>query len=580
MYEEDEIDREAANPIRARLMRILRILGIVLAVAVVLGGSGYWFFIGWRARDLAIKARVNLEQGNYRVAWLEVNSARAMRPKEPEVLRSSALVSGAFGNEDALGYWRELGEHATLTQQDQEKRALVAIRFRDEESFDEALAALEKAGYTESVGRLKTVRRLARGDLDHAIEEARASVGQTGDASIRFDLAKLLLRRYSRDLVAEKQPLPPGSPAGKAFEELVAIVNTLRNDPVFGNRALALGLTYLLPGIATQKDWTGQVMQNIVPGNPALLPAATVMIDNNLASADDLNRKLRPVFDAAPVELRAAYAVWLSRSGLAREAVSIITAQEAAENPDAFAARAQALGQMGNWEAVIAAAAVSGNTPEYLRLLARARAESKLSRGKVTVDKTIADALRSAAREGALVEAVTEVDAMGGDAAADETLVELCGNALTAGQAFRLSRERFAREGNQDRLKDVIHRARVASPDAPAVGDYLRYEKMISDEDAAIDIPAAAAAVDRNPADPLPRVTWALALLRSGQTKESVAVFDNIDIDYDLMPPGAQAVICAVLAADGRMEEATAKVRVIERYKLLPGEAALISELR
>jgi len=580
MHKDNEIDDEVVSLMRMRMMRILRILGIVLAVAVVLGGSGYWFFVGWRARDLALKARANLEQGNYRVAWLEVNSARGMRPKEPEVLRSSALIEGAFGNQEALGYWRELGEHTTLTQQDQEKRALVAVRFRDEESFDDALSALEKEGHADSVGRLKTVRRLARGDLDQAIEEARASVAQTGDPGMRFDLAKLLLRRYGRDLVPEKQPLLPGSPASKAFEELVTIVNNLKTDPVFGDRSLAFGLSYLLPGTATQKDWTDMVMQKIAANNPGLLPAATVMVDNNLASAEDLNRKLRPVYDAAPLEQRAAYASWLSRSGLAREAVSIITAQEAAENADAFAVRAEALGQMGNWEAVIAAASSGGNTPEYLRLLTRARAEFRLGRGKVTGDKTISDALRAAAREGALAEAVSAADAMGGGAAADETLVELCGNALTAEPAFRLSRERFAREGNEARLSDIVHRARVASPDAPAVSDYLRYQKMVSDEDAVIDIAAAAAAVDADPSDPLPRVTWALALLRSGQTKEAMAVFDNIDIDYDLMPPGAQAVICAVLAAAGRTDEATVKVRVIERNKLLPGEAALISELR
>ncbi|MEY4300454.1 MAG: hypothetical protein RIR25_1690 [Verrucomicrobiota bacterium] len=572
-------DDSAISLSRLRLMRTLRISGIVLAVALVLAVAGYWFFTGWRARDLALKARANLEEKNYRIAWLQINSARSLRPEEPEVLRASALIDTAFGRRECLEAWRKLAAQTTLTTDDQLQRAKAAARFADDVQFEESVAALDKSGHGDEAGKLRMGRRLLQGDIDLTIEEARRSGATSDDPKLRLDLAKLLLRRYGAELTA-KQSMKAESPASKAFQEMVSIVDSLKSDPEIGPSALAFGLNFLLPGPTLQKEWAALAMQKAMLDNPALLPAATIMVDNHWSTAEELHRQLRPVFDAAPLDLRANYAAWLSRNGLPREALTLITAQEAGGNDSAFLARTEALGRMDNWDAVMALAAVGGKTRESVRLTTRARAEFKLGRGEVSGAKTIAEALRAASREGALPSAIEAADEMGGSEAADDALVDLSGDSRAAGSAFRLARERFARAGDTARLVAAFERARVASPDASSVRDYLRYDSMITDVDAEVDLAVLAAAVDADPSDPLPRITQSLGFLRTGRTNEAGAVFNNLSVYYNSLPPGSQAVLCAALDAAGRKQDAAGLARAIESSKLLPGEAALISELR
>ena len=64
------------------------LLAACLLLLVVLTAAGWYLFTGWRARDLASKARESFEKGNYRMAWLQLKSARDLRAGDPEVLRT------------------------------------------------------------------------------------------------------------------------------------------------------------------------------------------------------------------------------------------------------------------------------------------------------------------------------------------------------------------------------------------------------------------------------------------------------------------------------------------------------------
>lgn len=562
---------------KLRLLHFLRAAAFFAVALALLGAVGYWVFVGWRARDLALKARANLESANYRFAWLQAASARELRPDEPEVLRTSAIVDAAFGRRESLEAWRRLADKQKLTVDDEENRARAAIRFGDQTQFKEAVAALETSGHKDSAARLRTVSKLARGDLEKAIEEARRGASFSDDPRLRLDLARLLLRRYVDDLAASPAV---GSPAMRAFSEVKAIVNSLQDEPEIGPQALAFGLTYLLPGLETQKIWAAKALAQTTPDNPALLPAATVLIDNKLESAQDFHRRLRPVFDAAPLPRRAAYAAWLTRHGMPREALSMITAQEAGEAGYAFLARVEALGALGNWDAVIVAAESGGNVPESVRLLSQARAEYALRADATSGAKSAVDAMRAASREGNLLAAMQVADGFGAKAAVDDALVGLCSDPAVADLAFRLARQRFALAGDQERLQAAYANARAAAPSAGAVSDYGRYLAFLDAGDAPLDLTEAQAAVVAEPADILLRVTAALGKLRSGKAAEALAGFDDITVFYDRLPPGPQAVVCAVLAANGRRGQAVVLARAIPRSKLTSKEQALIDNLR
>ena len=575
MAEKKELYRKSAK--KERLTRLLRYAAFSVVALALFATVGYWFFAGWRARDLALKARDNLENANYRMAWLQATSAREMRPDEVEVLRTSAIIDAAFGRKESLDAWQKLAQQQTLTTDDQEQRARAAIRFGNTAQFEEAVAALEEADKKEVSSRLRATRQLSRGDLEQAIEEARRGASFSDNPQLRLDLAKLLLRRYVDELASAPAD---GSPARRAFAEITAIVNSLKDNPQVGSEALAFGLTFLLPGAETQKQWADLAMARMEAGNPALLPAATVLVDNKYDSVDKLHASLRSVFDAAPVDRRAAYAAWLTRHGLPREAVVLITAQEAGESPKAFLARTEALGQMGNWDAVIATADEGGNMAESVRLLTRARAEYALRGASGGGPKSTGDALRAAALEKTLPGAIQAADGFGAQIAVSDTLVELSGDPSAAGAAFRLARERFAASGDHARMKSAFDRAKKAAPEELVVRDYGRYIAMIEDAEASPDLEGAMRDAESAPSDPLVRVTESLALLRAGQTKEALESFDDITVFYDRLPSGPQAVICAVLAANGQTEFTRALVKSVDVSKLMPGEKILIEGLR
>jgi hypothetical protein len=575
MAEKKELYRRSAK--KERLTRLLKYAAFSTVALALFAAVGYWFFVGWRARDLALKARDNLENANYRMAWLQATSAREMRPDETEVLRTSAIIDAAFGRKESLDAWQKLAQQQTLTTDDQEQRARAAIRFGDTAQFEAAVAALEEADEKEVSSRLRATRQLSRGDLDQATEEARRGASFSDKPQQRLDLAKLLLRRYVDELAAAPAD---GSPARGAFAEITAIVNSLQNDPEIGSDALAFGLTFLLPGAETQKGWADLAMARLEPGNPALLPAATVLVDNKYEPVDSLHARLRSVFDAAPVDRRAAYAAWLTRHGLPREAVTLITAQEAGESPKAFLARTEALGQMGNWDAVIATAEEGGNMAESVRLLTRARAEYALRSASGSGPKSVSDALRAAALEKTLPGAIQAADGFGAETAVSDALVELSGDPSAAASAFRLARERFAASGDHARMKLAFDRAKKAAPEKLVVRDYARYIAMIEDAEATPDVEGAKRDAEAAPSDPLVRVTESLALLRAGQPKEALDAFDDITVFYDRLPSGPQAVICAVLAANEQTEFTRALVESVDVSKLMPGEKMLIEGLR
>ncbi|MGA0176195.1 MAG: hypothetical protein ACO3L2_05665 [Chthoniobacterales bacterium] len=568
-------DKSRSNT-RIRLLVFLRGAVLVLLALAVVSAVGYWFFTGWRARDLALKARANLENANYRVAWLQVSSARDLRSDEPEVLRASAVVDAAFGRKESLAAWQKLAQIEPLTPDDQEQRARAAIRFGDTAQFEEAIGALDKAGKKEAASRLRAAKQLSRGDLQRTIEEARRGAAFSDSPQLRLDLARLLLRRYIDDLAASPAE---GSPARQAFAEITAIVDSLKNDPDIGSEALAFGLTFLLPGSETQKDWAVLAMTRMEAANPALLPAATVFVDNQYDSVAGLHARLRSVFDAAPLDRRAAYAAWLTKHGQAREAVALITAQETAESAKAFLARTEALGNLGKWEAVIATADEGGNVAESVRLLTRARAEYALRGASGGGPNSTSDALRAAASEGNLAGAVQAADAFGAHDAVSDTLVELSGDPSFAASAFPKARERFASEGDHARLQSAFERAKAAAPEAVAVRAYARYRALTENPEAKPDVAGGSRDVETAPADPFVRVTQSLALLRAGQPQAALDAFSDITVFYDRLPDGLQAVICAVLAANGEEEFTRALFPSVDVSKLTPGERDLIEGL-
>jgi hypothetical protein len=553
----------------------LKRLAIVILVLLVVSAGGYvlYQFVvrPLRAKDLAAKALANVDSGDLRMAWLQISSARQLDPRDPSVLRAAAIFEGKLGRRESLELWEQVALRASLDNDDRASRAVAAMLFGTDEQFRASLGELEAAGQPVKAEALRISRLSTRGNLTSAIVEARRAASVTGDPGIRLGYAKLLLRYHA---VTGEGPTPPESVA--AYKEMASIVDALQSTPEAQN-GLAFGLDYLKVPDEVRRRWIDAGLADVSPTNPALLPAADAAVQTGMMTAQDAHAKIGPAYEKAKLDQRYAYSLWLTGQGLPETALDLITPLQSAADSVAFAARAAALAEMGDWEEVIATANSATGPPESVRVLTRARAESALG-GAPRSESSVRLGLQAAAREGRLAAAVGMADKLdGGPSMVDEQLVQLCGKPGTADLAFRMLRARWSRSKGTDSLLPVYQTARQVSPGAASVCDYGRYVEVATG--LLGDTAATQRAVEEHPSDIDARVTRALQFLRAQKPDEANAVFADITVFFENLPPGQQAVIAAINQARGQHKLARAMLAKIDTSLLNAGERGLLRDI-
>lgn len=555
--------------------RALRHPWKILILLVVLTATAWYFFTGWRARDLASKARESFEKGNYRMAWLQLKSARDLRAGDAEVLRTGALIEAKFGRPEALATMQELENKGPLREEDLQEKARIAMRFGSEEEFERALQKLEGMGAGEDAVPLRTARAALRGDLDRAITEARRAVETSGTPSAKLELARLLGKRHGHMLRNYGRPAADDIPA---LREIVEIIDSLQTSEL-AEPALALGLGAMATDEQTRKRWADAAMKNVNPANPALLPAAEYLVRSGAATAQEMQARLRPLYDTAPLTQRADFALWLSRQGLPREGLTLITTQEAADDLSAFLARTDAMARLSNWQGVLETTETAEKVPESMRQLTRVWAV--LNSGdpvamRPALARAVESAVQAAARERQLRPMLDSLDSLGTGADANIELERLCSNPEAAGAAFALLRERVGRSGGTAALETAYARALEAAPGAPSVIDHGRYLELF--RALRVDPADTATAIAEQPAEIPPRVTHALLMLRHNDPAAAKATFDDITVFYDQMLPAQQVVVAAFTAGTGDAELGRLMRGIIDTNVLTTGEIAVLDQ--
>ena len=559
---------------KRRARQHLLLIAVVLAVVIVAVAALYLFvFVPWRANDLARKSVASLDAGNFRMAWLQLSSARQMRAEHPSVLRAAAILEGKLGRKEALDLWEEVAMRAVLSNDDRADRAVAAMLHGSDEQFAAAIKELEETGDKTKAWALRIGRFTFRGDLDGAIAEGRRALADTDDAGLKLGFARLLLRRH-----AATEWGPRTSEGIAAFQEMAGLVDELQGTPE-AQPALAFGLDNLQAPPEFTRRWIDAALVDPAPDNPALLPAAEAAVQAGIMTPRQLHDQLRGAYAEASLEPRAAFALWLSGHDLTEEALSLLNELETSKDAVAFTAAADALGRQGDWKSVIGIADSSTGPPESVRALTRARAEIMVGGSEDKAVNSIRLGLQAAAREGRLPAALGMADKLsGGPGVANEELLALCGNPGTADLAFRLLQARLIAVGGTPSLLSAYEKAKAVAPDAPTLKDFGRYLEALR------GLPAepqeTAAAVQSEPSYIPMRITQALVFLRRNKPAEADAVFDDITIYFDQMPPAYQAVIAAVAQANGRSLEAAAMASRIDKSNLTPGEKDLLSKIQ
>ena len=555
--------------------RVLRHPWKLLLLLVVLAASGWYFFTGWRARDLASKARQSFEKGNYRMAWLQLKSARDLRAGDPEVLRTGALLEAKFGRPEALATLQELESKGPLREEDLQEKARMAMRFGSEEEFEQSVQKLEAMGAGDDAVPLRTTRAVLRGDLDRAIAEARRAVKNSANPAAKLELARLLGKRHGHMLRNYGRPAAEDIPA---LQEIVQIIESLQSSEL-AEPALALGLGAMATDEQTKKRWAEAGMENVNPANPALLPSAEYLVRSGAVTVAEMQPRLRPLYDTAPLNQRADFSLWLSRQGLPKEALTLITAQEAADDLSAFLARTDALARLSNWQGVLETTETAEKVPDSMRQLTRVWAV--LNSGdpvamRSALERAVESAVQAAARERQLRPMLDSLDSLGAGAAANTQLERLCANPEVADAAFTLLRERIGRTGGTTALESAYALALQAAPGAPSVIDHGRYLELF--RGLRVEPSDAAAAITAQPSEIPPRVTHALLMLRRNDPAAAKATFDDVTVFYDEMLPSQQVVVAAYTAGTGDATMARLMRGIIDTNVLTPGELAVLDQ--
>jgi hypothetical protein len=547
----------------------------LLLLTIILTAAGYYLFTGWRARDLAGKARESFEKGNYRMAWLQLKSARDLRAGDTEVLRTGALLEAKFGRPEALATLQELEKKGALREDDLQEKARVAMRFGGEEEFEQAVQKLEALGSAKDAAPLRATRAALRGDLDRAIAEARRASKMSDSPAAKLELARLLGKRHGHMLRNYGRAAAEDIPA---LQEIVEIINSLQSGEM-AEPALALGLGAMATDEQTKKRWAEAGMQNVALTNPALLPAAEYLVRSGATTAQEMQARLRPLYDNAPLAQRADFALWLSRQGLPKDGLTLVTAQEAADDLSAYLARTDALARLSNWQSVLETAETAERVPDSMRQLTRVwgvlnSADAVTMRS--ALPQAVASAVQAAARERQLRPMLDSLDSLGTSAAADAELERLCANPEAANTAFTLLRERIGRTGGTAALESAYARALEAAPGAPSVIDHGRYLELF--RGLRVEPADTAAAIASQPAEIPPRVTHALLMLRRNDPAAAKATFDDITVFYDQMLPAHQVVVASFTAGTGDLKMARLMRGIIATDALTPGEIAVLDQ--
>lgn len=544
----------------------LKRAAIVAVISVLFGAVLLHFALGWRAKDLARKARENFDRGDYRTAFLQLFSARALRKDDVAVVRSGAVLEGRIGSKASLELWDQLARQVELSNQDRLERTVATLRMGTDEQFSRAVSDFEQVGDTAKASSLKVARLVIRGNLDAAVSEARIGADMSGDPYLRLDVAKLLYQRHRA-----ASPDDPIAAAGR--EEMISVIDSLLGTPA-AEQALTFGLGNLTLPDEVRRRWVAEATKDFTSENLALLPAVDAQVRAGEFTPEQVHAMLMPVFKKASRDRRASLALWLTNNGLAAKSLKLLSFDDAISDESAFAVRVHALALEKNWDELtktIDAASV----PESLRAITRAQAAAAVGRvdGR---DASVRLAVAAAAREGKLEPIVAAADGLGGTASANEELLVLCGNAGTAHVAFYLLRERLGRTVGTGGLSDAFARARTAAPDAPAVRDFKRYLTMY--EGGMPNPSETEATVKESPGSIPARVNHALVLLRYGKFSEAKGAFSGVTIFYPELPAAQQAVIAAVAGACGERELASSLRAGIKTSILTPPEKALLDQ--
>jgi len=562
-------DREARS---ARLKGRLALGLFLLVILTFLGFAtlpAYRALKRWRADQLMSGAEKSVERGALVDAYQSARSAYGLDPQNVRALRMLADMYEGSGAAETLAYRRALAEHGGASPQDRAAYLRTAIRAGRLDLADQFLGKIGIAGRSDpEVAAIAADLLRLRGKPEEARQleaesAAAAKAGQEGKASLLkarglLDSPDPGTRAAARTDLFQlaKSKEPEGRDAlrliaassDRTESETQELVRLLEADPraTAGDRLLAKSLL-----LEIRPDWRGAVLEEV-----------------------------KKLYAGGTEEERLALAEFLLRFNDPEGVLALPVVRQGRP----FLLRLDALARLGRWttireELVKATSEKQALDPFFIEVF-QARVSQEL-REISMAEVRWKQALAKAAGNPQKVEFLAN-------------FAEKSGNLPMAAEAYRsmikfpatavpgyLGLIRVAEKRADIRqLRDIMAELSRQLPEDPAPKNDLAYLNLLFNEKVDDSVRTARELVTALPDRPAYRTTLALGYLRQNQPQEALAAYDQTDINWSTALPGWQAVRAAVLAANGRDQEARSLALSINWDRLKPQERDLVSQLR
>jgi hypothetical protein len=601
--------------LRRRKRRIWLTIGIGLVLAIV----GTFFgarpagnaIKAWQARRHAQRAFAYINNEQWTDARREASAAYQLRPNEPQALRAVARFLSRIRQPEALEFWQQLEKVVPLTREDCRDEVAVALAANDLSVAELALNdLLTRKDSPASAADWLLAAQLAqqKGETNEARKFAQKVLDDSGaDERAQFQAALLTLA------IAAPENADASS-TDAAWSRLKKLAEGKTNTALYALVVLAQHALSRPGGMGSvsskKKDDTEVVPPNdlvrALENHPLAKPPHKLLALDLQMHADPTQREaliLRGVADLknADAASLAALAMWLNGKGEYQRELDAIPLEHALQSRDLFLQRLDALGALGRWSDVkqlLESERFALDPVAQLMYLARCNA--RLGE-KTASENNWKRALEAASDDPGKIMTVAEYAEKNGVNEIAEVAYATATNESPKLRAAWQGHLRLAQASSGTRkIHDVLADMLPLWPNDSAIQNDEAYMRLlllggmgsvpsIHRPDATEGVPPseelngieqlAKKLVERNPRSLPHRTLLALARLRQNRAAEALDAYTNIQVASNALTPSALAVHAAVLAANGRIEDAKTEAAQISVGNLLPEEKALIQNL-
>jgi hypothetical protein len=576
----------------------------------------------WQARRHANHAFAYINNEQWNDAQREAIAAYQLRPSEPQALRAVARFLSRVREPEALDFWKQLQNRQSLTREDRRDEVAVALAGNDlsvaelalkdlltrKDSPPSAADWLLAAQVAQQKSETNEARKFAQKALDDSRADERTqfqaalltlALGSPEDADASsIDAAWARLRKLAQ---------------GKTKAALVALVALAQHALSRPGGTGSIPFNSLAPSPSQKKDDTEVVPPNdlvrALETHPlAKTPHKLLALDLQM-HADPTQREaliLRAIADwkNADADSLAALATWLDEKGEYQRQLDTIPLGRALQSHDLFLQHLDALGALDRWSE-IKQLLESEHFPldEVVQRMYVARCNARLGE-KTASENNWKRALEAAGGDSGKLMTLAEYAERNGANEIAEVAYATAANESPKLRAAWQGRLRLAQASGGTKKIHAVLAAMLAiwpndnaiqndeaytrllllfsnsrNDEAPAFAGLRRGRPITNDETLKEIGQLAKKLLERNPRSLPHRTLLALARLWQNRAAEALDVYANIQVAPNELTSSALAVHVAVLAANGRADDAKTEAAQVKVDNLLPEEKALIQNL-